>query len=78
ALRGPLPHNGHDATSLTRPANRTNPNRAMPLIVAAAAKSSKLFTGSTLKVYQGAPHGLSMVPKFTDQFNADLLAFTRG
>ncbi|MEV7239394.1 DUF4230 domain-containing protein, partial [Streptomyces sp. NPDC051020] len=31
ALRGPLPHNGHEATSLTRPANRTNPNRAMPL-----------------------------------------------
>ncbi|MEE1768932.1 alpha/beta hydrolase [Streptomyces sp. JV185] len=47
-------------------------------IVAAAAKSSKLVTGSTLKVYQGAPHGLSMVPEFTDQFNADLLAFARG
>lgn len=31
ALRGPLPHNGHEATSLTRPANRTNPSRAMPL-----------------------------------------------
>jgi hypothetical protein len=26
-----LPHNGHDATSLMRPANRTNPNHAMPL-----------------------------------------------
>ncbi|MFE2750260.1 putative quinol monooxygenase, partial [Streptomyces scopuliridis] len=28
---GPLPHNGHDAMSLMRPANWTNPNHAMPL-----------------------------------------------
>ncbi len=32
ALRSPLTHNGHDITSLTRPANRTNPNHAMPLV----------------------------------------------
>ncbi|MEV8569075.1 transposase [Streptomyces sp. NPDC051322] len=31
ALRGPLPHKGPDDTSLTRPANRTNPNHAMTL-----------------------------------------------
>jgi hypothetical protein len=31
AVRVPLPHNGHDATSITRPANRTNPVHATPL-----------------------------------------------
>ncbi|CCK32826.1 hypothetical protein BN159_8448 [Streptomyces davaonensis JCM 4913] len=32
AFPDPLPCNRHDATSLTRPANRTNPNHAMPLM----------------------------------------------
>ncbi|SEN93806.1 alpha/beta fold hydrolase [Actinacidiphila rubida] len=47
-------------------------------IVAAGAKSSKLIKDSTFTVYEGAPHGLAMVPKFADRFNADLLAFARG
>ncbi|WUH89380.1 alpha/beta hydrolase [Streptomyces sp. NBC_00433] len=47
-------------------------------IVAAGAKSSKLVKDATYKVYEGAPHGLAMVPKFADRFNADLLAFLRG
>ena len=47
-------------------------------IVAAANKSSKLIKDSTLKVYEGAPHGLAMVPKFAEPFNADLLAFING
>ncbi|WNI19435.1 alpha/beta fold hydrolase [Actinacidiphila sp. ITFR-21] len=47
-------------------------------IVAAAYKSSKLVKGSTLKVYPGAPHGLSMVAPYRDEFNADLLAFARS
>jgi len=34
--------------------------------------------GATLKVYPGAPHGLSMVAAYKDEFNADLMAFARG
>ena len=45
-------------------------------IVAAAHKSSKLVENSTLKVYEGAPHGVA--DTHTDQLNADLLAFLRG
>jgi non-heme chloroperoxidase len=44
-------------------------------IVASAYRSSKLIRDATLKVYPGAPHGLSLVPAFKDQFNADLLEF---
>lgn len=39
----------------------------------AAGKSSKIVKGAQLKVYQGAPHGLTSTLK--DQFQADLLAF---
>ncbi|MDX6356017.1 MAG: non-heme chloroperoxidase [Streptomyces sp.] len=46
--------------------------------VASAAKSSLLVKDNTLKVYEGAPHGLSMVDPFKDVFNADLLAFARS
>ena len=42
-------------------------------IGASALLSSKLVTGSTLKIYAGAPHGLCSTHK--DQVNADLLAF---
>jgi non-heme chloroperoxidase len=42
-------------------------------IGAAAMLSSKLVKGSTLKVYPGAPHGLTSTLK--DQVNADLVAF---
>ncbi|WP_432096786.1 alpha/beta fold hydrolase [Streptomyces sp. bgisy100] len=44
-------------------------------IVAAAAKSAKLVDGATLKVYSGAPHGLTAVAPHKDDFHADLLAF---
>jgi non-heme chloroperoxidase len=47
-------------------------------IVAAGNKSSKLVKDATFKVYPGAPHGLSMIPKFAEQFNEDLLAFARS
>ena len=41
-------------------------------IVASAIESSKLVPGAMLKVYEGAPHGLT--DTHTDQLNADLLA----
>jgi non-heme chloroperoxidase len=43
-------------------------------IKAAAPISSKLVPGATLKVYPGAPHGLTRAAH-EDEFNADLLAF---
>lgn len=45
-------------------------------IGASAMTSSKLVKGSVLKVYSGAPHGLTSTHK--DQVNADLLAFVEG
>ncbi len=42
-------------------------------IGAAALASAELVKGATLKVYPGAPHGLTDTHK--DQLNADLLAF---
>jgi non-heme chloroperoxidase len=45
-------------------------------IRAAAALSSKLVRNATLKVYEGAPHGLSATHK--DRLNADLLAFLKA
>ena len=42
-------------------------------IGASAMQSSKLVKNSVLKVYPGAPHGLTFTHK--DQLNADLLAF---
>ncbi|MER8186432.1 alpha/beta hydrolase [Kitasatospora sp. NPDC094015] len=47
-------------------------------IVASAEKSSKLVKDVVYKVYPGAPHGLAMVPKYAETFNADLLEFARG
>jgi non-heme chloroperoxidase len=44
-------------------------------IVASAHISSKIVENSTLKIYEGAPHGLADTHK--DQLNADLLAFLR-
>jgi len=44
-------------------------------IGAAGLASSKLVKNSTLKVYTGAPHGLTATHK--DRLNADLLAFLR-
>lgn len=45
-------------------------------IGAAAMLSSKLVKDSVLKVYPGAPHGLTITHK--NQVNADLLAFIQG
>jgi non-heme chloroperoxidase len=42
---------------------------------AAALRSAKLVKNATLKIYPGAPHGLSYTHK--DQLNADLLAFLK-
>lgn len=42
-------------------------------IGAAARESVKLVPGATLKVYEGAPHGLTVT--LADRFNTDLLAF---
>jgi non-heme chloroperoxidase len=45
-------------------------------IVASAMKSSKIVKGAQLKVYPGAPHGLTSTMK--DQFQSDLLAFLKS
>jgi non-heme chloroperoxidase len=45
-------------------------------IDAAGRASAKLVKGATLKVYAGAPHGLTDTHK--EQLNADLLAFVKG
>jgi len=42
-------------------------------IAASALKSSKIVENAQLKIYPGAPHGLTATMK--DAFNADLLAF---
>jgi non-heme chloroperoxidase len=44
-------------------------------IADSALKSAKIVKEATLKVYPGAPHGLTMLPAYEDQFNADLLGF---
>jgi len=45
-------------------------------IADSALRSSKMIKNATLKVYQGAPHGLFSTHQ--DQFNADLLAFLKS
>jgi non-heme chloroperoxidase len=45
-------------------------------IVASAFISSKIVENATLKVYEGAPHGLAVTHK--DRLNDDLLTFIRG
>jgi non-heme chloroperoxidase len=45
-------------------------------IGASAYLSSKIVKGATLKVYEGAPHGLATT--MADRLNADLLAFIRS
>ena len=45
-------------------------------IDAAGRASARLVRNATLKVYSGAPHGITDTHK--DQLNADLLAFLRG
>ncbi|HEX9892319.1 MAG TPA: alpha/beta hydrolase [Gemmatimonadales bacterium] len=50
-------------------------DQVVPIGTAALA-SAKLVRNSTLKVYPGAPHGLTDTHK--DQLNADLLTFLKG
>jgi non-heme chloroperoxidase len=45
-------------------------------IGAAALIASKIVKGATLKVYPGAPHGLTATHR--DQFNSDVLAFLKS
>ena len=45
-------------------------------IVASALASSKIVEDATLKIYEGAPHGLVVTHK--DQLNEDLLTFLKG
>jgi non-heme chloroperoxidase len=45
-------------------------------IAASAQLQAKLVKGSTLKVYEGAPHGLTATHK--DRVNEDLLAFIKS
>ena len=45
-------------------------------IIASAYRSTELIEDSTLKVYEGGPHGLAETHK--DRLNADLLAFLTG
>jgi non-heme chloroperoxidase len=45
-------------------------------IAASALRSSKLVPNATLKVYHGAPHGLTATHQ--EQFNADLLSFLQS
>jgi non-heme chloroperoxidase len=44
-------------------------------IADSAFLSSKIVEGAELKVYPGAPHGLTVTHK--DQFNADVLEFSK-
>ncbi|WP_405844362.1 alpha/beta hydrolase [Streptomyces platensis] len=46
--------------------------------VAAGKKAAKLVPHATLKVYPGAPHGLSAVGSYKDDFHADLLDFLKS
>jgi non-heme chloroperoxidase len=45
-------------------------------IADSALLSSKIVKGATLKIYPGAPHGLTFTHE--EQFNADLLAFLKS
>ncbi|MFJ9567520.1 alpha/beta fold hydrolase [Streptomyces fuscichromogenes] len=47
-------------------------------IVSAGDKSSKIVKDAQYKVYEGAPHGLAMVPRYAEIFNKDLLEFARS
>ena len=45
-------------------------------IAAAALRSAKLVKNATLKIYEGAPHGLAETHK--ERLNSDLLEFLRS
>ncbi|HLG75504.1 MAG TPA: alpha/beta hydrolase [Ktedonobacteraceae bacterium] len=54
-----------------------NDDQIVP-IKASAELSSKLVKDATLRIYDGAPHGLTLIPKYKNRFNDDLLAFLKG
>jgi non-heme chloroperoxidase len=41
-------------------------------------KSAQIIPNARLKVYEGGPHGLAMVPGYKEQFNQDLLDFLKS
>jgi non-heme chloroperoxidase len=45
---------------------------------ATGRKSAQLIPNATLKMYEGAPHGMAMVPGFKERFNQDLLDFLKS
>jgi non-heme chloroperoxidase len=45
-------------------------------IASSALLSAKLVKGSTLKIYEGGPHGLAATR--ADEFNSDLLEFIQA
>lgn len=53
-----------------------NDDQIVP-IKASAELSSKIVKNATLHIYDGAPHGLTLVPKYKNRFNDDLLAFLK-
>ncbi len=44
----------------------------------ASALTAKIIKNSTLRVYPGAPHGLTNTPAYKDAFNTDLLNFLKA
>lgn len=52
-------------------------DRIVPLD-ATARKSAELIPDATLKVYEGASHGIALVPGDKERFTEDLLDFLRG
>ena len=66
------------AVKPTRVMERTAIDRTIrgPAIAAAGLKSARILPNATLKIYEGAPHGLAET--LPDKFNADLLAFIKG
>ncbi|MEU6013152.1 alpha/beta hydrolase [Streptomyces sp. NPDC047515] len=44
-------------------------------IDATGRKAAQLIPDATLKVYEGGPHGIALVPGYKEKFNKDLLEF---
>jgi len=47
-------------------------------IADSALLSAKIVKDATLKVYEGAAHGLAIIPRYKDRFNGDLPEFLRA
>ncbi|MFE4795887.1 alpha/beta fold hydrolase [Streptomyces sp. NPDC057908] len=46
-------------------------------IDATGRKTAQLIQDATLKVYEGGPHGIAVVPGYKERFNKDLLEFLK-